>query len=29
MGFGGGWVVEIFLLMWVGGGIVDFCSRIG
>ena len=29
VGFGGGWVVEIFLLMWVGGGIVDFCSRIG
>ena len=29
MGFGSGWVVEIFLLMWVGGGIMDFCSGIG
>ena len=22
----GGWMVEIFLLIWVGGGFVDFCS---
>ena len=25
----GGWVVEIFLLMWVGGGFMEFCYGLG
>ena len=25
----GGWVVEIFFFMWVGGGFVDLCFGLG